>query len=196
MLAYEIRKATKSGVLKISDGEIKLRSLTLGTLTQEEAEFMYELGSDIYIFSLFQMSEFDRQRKKCHRLFRATNPKRTVSMNQKVDKFFRPRVVELIFSEAYPIFPNDVDFTDYVQASTAKVGKIGESAFYLDECGVGELMRYCVNRIAERVERSDTLTYGQFTDMINSLKGLKKTIDADKLKLFGVELDEEITTED
>ena len=188
---FEIRKATKTGALKIGQGEVKLRSLTIGTLTQEEAEFLHELGSDIYILSLFQTGEFDGVRKKCHRLYKASKPKKTISTTQRVDKFFRPRMVELIFSELYPILPKNVNFKDFAQASSANVGKIGESAFYVDECNVDKLISYCVDRISERVERSENLTHNDFFDMIDGLKDLKRNISRDKLKLFGVELDEE-----
>ena len=187
---FKLRKDVKSGAIKITDTEVSLRSLKLGVLSHDEAEFLCELGSDIYILSLYQPSIFDGLRKATHKLYKAKKVKRTITPSHPVDPFFEARIVELMFSELFPILPKELDQKS-AQSSMANVGVIGKTAFYLDECNAIKLVEYCMDRAVEKVNRSESLTYDQFFDMMQRLRGLTEYMPSEKKQLFGLTKDEE-----
>ncbi len=184
---YQIRKDTKSGALKITESEIKLRSLTLGILSTDEAKFLNGLGSDIYILSLYNDGFFGRQKIATHRLFKAVGVRASLLPTHKVCTAFNGSVIEPFFNVRWPTIPDELALTPN-SSNTVTVGKMGETAFYMDECNAMMLINYCFDRIDDRVDRSEKYTYNDFLCYMQGVgKDVRKQMTDERLLTYGFE---------
>jgi hypothetical protein len=157
---------------------------------REEAEFSEKIGDVIYGLELFRTTNLTRGRRIIHhRLYRIASVLNGKVGSYRVDGLFRPLFVELAFHDKYPLYPECINYVDYVQGTTRTVyaGKEGSEFFYLDYSAAQKLIEYSVQRISDRMKCIDKYTSDDFSHAIESLGEFKKTL-SDSLKTeFNIE---------
>ena len=189
---YQIRKLVRSRKLNIHKDKITIRALDLGILTQQEAEFLHALGSDVYAISLCQNLTIDKKRTFGHKLYKIMSPTKRHSPAERVDSSVHPRLVQIIYNNDYPNISAAAceNIPNLYSRTMANIGHIGKNAFYLDETNAKKLIQNCVEILLVQMERKEHLTFKNCAPLIEDLGDLKRFIDDETLLNFGLKENE------